>query len=59
MVGQRGSQAQPSNVTPGLMMPRKRRAKGEGRGEGHESAGRVKRLRRKERHAVKMLGFDD
>ena len=22
MVGQRGSQAQPSNVTPGLMMPR-------------------------------------
>ena len=37
----------------------KRRAKGEGRGEGHESAGRVKRLRRKERHAVKMLGFDD
>ena len=37
----------------------KRRAKGEGTGEGHESAGRVKRLRRKKRHAVKMFGFDD
>ena len=35
----------------------KGRAKGEMRGEGHMSAGRVKRERQRSRQAVAMLGF--